>query len=80
MRVSNTVSTSKISTPPSISPEICSLYDSFNLSKEIARNAGFSTSGDIDAVLLVGPIDPATNLGFSLVECLIATFFARSAE
>ena len=46
----------------------------------MARNAGFSTSGDIDAVLLVGPIDPATNLGFSLVECLIATFFARSAE
>ena len=42
----------------------------------IALNPGSLTSGDIDAVLFVGPIDPATNLGFSgfsLVNLLLAS-------
>jgi len=43
-------------------------------------NAGFSTSGEIDAVRFVGPIAPATNLGFSAVEHAIATSFAIFAD
>ena len=43
-------------------------------------NAGFSTSGEIDAVRLVGPIEPATNLGFLSVEQAIATSFAIFAD
>ena len=30
----------------------------------MALNPGSLTSGDMDAVLFVGPIEPATNLGF----------------
>ena len=43
-------------------------------------NAGFSTSGEIDAVRFVGPIAPATNLGFSGVEHAIAASFAIFAD
>ena len=43
-------------------------------------NAGFSTSGEIDVVRLVGPIEPATNLGLSLVEQADATSFAIFAD
>lgn len=32
------------------------------------RKSGFSTDGDIDNVLLVGPIAPATYLGIPVVE------------
>ena len=46
----------------------------------ICLNPGFSTSGDIDAVLLVGPIEPATNLGFSSIEQERATSLAIFAD
>ena len=42
--------------------------------------AGFSTLGEIEAVLFVGPIAPATNLGFSGVENSTATSFAIFAD
>ena len=56
------------------------LIDSFNSSNVIFRNAGFSTSGEIDDVLLVGPIAPATNLGFKFVENSFAASLAILAD
>ena len=38
----------------------------FRSSKFTARNPGSFTSGDIDAVRFVGPMEPATNLGLSV--------------
>ena len=46
----------------------------------MCRNAGFSTSGEMDAVRLVGPMEPATNLGFPEVEQVVATSFAIFAD
>ena len=48
----------------------------------MALKPGLFTSGEIDAVRLVGPIDPATNLGllgsFALISS--ATSFAIFAD
>ncbi len=63
LRVSNTVSSSRMSTPPSSSPLACSPYASRNSSKLMARKPGLLTSGEIDAVRLVGPMAPATKRG-----------------
>ena len=79
-KVSKTVSTNNISTPPSTKPITCSLYAFLSWSNVIPLKAGFSTSGEIDAVLFVGPIDPATNLGFSFDEYFFAAFFAICAD
>ncbi len=62
-RVSKTVSMSSRSTPPSRSATICSPYTSASWSKVTARKPGRSTSGESDAVRLVGPMDPATQRG-----------------
>ena len=76
--VSNTVSTSNKSTPPSTNASICSIYALLRVSKSIARNAGFSTSGDIDKLFAVGPIEPATKRGRSAVIALILSASARA--
>ena len=57
---SNTVSTSSTSTPPSTRPLACSTYASTNWSYVTARKAGSLTSGEMEAVRLVGPSAPAT--------------------
>lgn len=49
---------------PSISAAICYIYVLFNSSKVTLLNEGSSTSGDNDAILLVGSIDPATYFFF----------------
>ena len=59
---SKIVSIKTKSIPPSIKAPICSTYASFNWSKDIFLYPGSSTFGDNDAILLVGPIDPATYL------------------
>ena len=64
------VSIKRRSTPPSIRPYICYLYDCFNSSKSICPNVGN---------LVVGPIEPATNLGLLTDAYLEAAFFAISA-
>ena len=61
------VSINKRSIPPSIRPLICSSYESFSLSKLIWTNVGN---------FVVGPIDPATNLGVLIEEYKFAHFFA----
>ena len=44
------------------------------------RAAGSFTSGEIDAVLGVGPTAPATNLGLSFVENLSTAWRANFAD
>ena len=60
-RTSNAVSTRRMSTPPSRRARACSRNASSSASKSTARKPGSSTLGDMEAVWLVGPIDPATN-------------------
>ena len=79
LSVSMIVSMSSTSTPPSMSPRTCSANASFIWSKVTARNAGSLTSGEIDSVLLVGPIAPATKRGLSGVVHLTAACFASFA-
>ena len=78
--VSKTVSTNKKSTCPSTRAATCSLYAVTSSSNVIALNPGSLTSGDIEAVLVVGPILPATNLGLSLVENFLQAALANLAD
>jgi hypothetical protein len=64
-RVSKMVSMSKRSTPPSTSPRASSPYASLSSSKVTFLKPGLFTSGEREAVLLVGPKAPATNRGLS---------------
>ena len=68
--VSTIVSSRSRSHPPSMRPRACSLYASRSSSNVIARNAGLLTSGEIDRIRLVGPIDPAANRGRSGVRAV----------
>ena len=61
LSVSKTVSMRTRSTPPSRSATTCSVYASASWLKVIARKPGRSTSGESEAVRLVGPTDPATH-------------------
>ena len=65
LSVSICVSTSSRWHPPSINPRAWSLNACFIASNVIARKAGLFTSGEIDRVLVVGPIEPATKRGRS---------------
>jgi len=76
--VSNTVSTSRRSAPPSISPSTASRYASTSASKVMLRAPGSLTSGEIDAVRLVGPSAPATKRGLSGVSAVCASAQARA--
>ncbi len=58
--VSKTVSTRRMSAPPSRSPFTATRYDSTSSRNVTARAAGSETSGLMLAVLDVGPMDPAT--------------------
>ncbi len=77
--VSNTVSISRRSTPPSTRPRICSAYASRTSSKVAERNEGSSTRAEIDSVTFSGPTDPATNRGLSGVETASHAARARRA-
>ena len=72
LSVSNIVSIRRISAPPSINPRACSLYALLTWSKLTALNPGSVTDGEIDKVLLVGPMAPATNL------CIEESFLLNS--
>jgi len=65
LSVSKMVSSSSRSQPPSTSPRTCSSYASRSASNVMVRNAGSFTSGEMDSVRLVGPIEPATRRGRS---------------
>ena len=78
LSVSKTVSTNSRSTPPSIKALVCSEYALTKSLNVTERYPGLFTSGDNEPALLVGPMAPATNLGFSGVKavCSSATFRA----
>ena len=61
--VSKMVSTRNTSTPPSNSARACSRYEATSSSKVTLRAPGSFTSGEIDAVLGVGPKAPAAKRG-----------------
>ena len=63
LSTSKTVSIMSRSAPPRINPRAASAYASASSSKVTDRAAGSATSAEIEAVLLVGPSDPATNRG-----------------
>ena len=63
LSVSKIVSTSSRSAPPSTRPAACSAYAATSSSKLVLRKPGSLTSGEIDAVRLVGPSPPATKRG-----------------
>ena len=46
----------------------------------MARNAGLLTSGEIDSVRLVGPIEPATKRGRSGVFAVHSSAAARASR
>ena len=79
--VSNTVSIKIMSTPPAISARVTSQYAVTSSSKLIFRNPGSFTSGDSDAVRLVGPKAPATKRCTPLAALhSSATLRARRAD
>ena len=63
LSVSMWVSAIRMSTPPSRRAAACSRYEAASSSKVIARAPGSLTSGESDAVLVVGPIEPTTQRG-----------------
>ena len=79
LSVSKIVSTSSRSAPPSTRPDACSVYASTSPSKVMLRNPGSLTSGEIDAVRLVGPSPPATNRGRSGSDSVTASAASRAS-
>ena len=79
LRVSKIVSMRRMSTPPSTRPRASSRYAATRSSKLTLRAPGSLTSGEIDAVLDVGPSEPATNRGRSGVEASSAASRASLA-
>ena len=77
-RVSTIVSKSRRSEPPSMRPRICVLNASRSSSKVMLRNAGLFTSGEMERIRLVGPIDPATNRGRSGVFAVYSSAACRA--
>ena len=63
LRVSKMVSTSRRSAPPSTRPWAPSPYVATSWSNVTFRNPGSFTSGDSEALRLVGPSTPATKRG-----------------
>ena len=72
LRVSKIVSMKSRSEPPSSRPRVDSEYAATSWSKLTLRAAGSLTSGEIDAVRVVGPSAPATYRGRSGVADLVA--------
>ena len=78
--VSNMVSMSRISAPPSTSPFICSVYAISTSSKVTARYPGLFTSGERERVLFSGPMAPATKHGFEgSFSCIHQRHFVHNA-
>jgi len=78
LSVSKMVSTRRMSAPPSINPLAASLYAMRRSSNVTARKPGFETSGEMEAVRLVGPSAPATKRFLpSLFSASIAACTAR---
>ena len=73
LSVSMWVSGNRRSTPPSRRARACCLNAATSSAKLTARKPGSLTSGDSDAVLVVGPIEPATQRTF------LSSCSARSA-
>ena len=78
--VSNTVSIKIMSTPPAISARVTSEYAATSSSKLMLRNPGSLTSGDSDAVRLVGPKAPATKRGDAAGRAHLVRDLAREAR
>ena len=86
--VSRWVSVRIRSTPPSIRARVCSANASTSSRNVTVRAPGSLTSGDSDALLVVGPIEPATNRGLPSsrsawsaarrATCAAATLSART--
>ena len=81
-KVSKIVSIIRRSAPPSNRPRVCSEYAATSWSKFTFRYSGLETSGDSEAVLLVGPMLPQTKRGFPGVSTvtLAAALQAISAD
>ena len=77
---SKTVSTSRMSTPPSRSAPIWCAYASRTSSKVTALYDGSSTRGESDSVTLSGPTAPATNRGRSGVFAVQASAACRASR
>ena len=80
LSVSKIVSTRSRSAPPSTSPAACSAYASTSCSKLVLRKPGSLTSGEIDAVRLVGPMPPATKRGRVGSSCVTASAAWRASR
>src|SRR5438093_202948 len=77
--VSKIVSTRKRSAPPSARLSIASEYEATSSSKRTLRAPGSLTSGEIDAVRLVGPSAPATKRGLAGVRALQESAHSRAS-
>jgi hypothetical protein len=80
LSVSKMVSISSTSEPPSTSPLAWVRYASTSSSNVTLRAPGSLTSGEMDAVLLVGPSAPTTNRGRSGVRAVIASHSCRASR
>ena len=78
--VSKIVSTRKRSAPPSARLSIASEYEATSSSKRTLRAPGSLTSGEIDAVRLVGPSAPATKRGLAGVRAVQASAHSRASR
>ena len=75
------VSSRSRSAPPSIRPRDLLVVGVAQLSRtSCARNAGLLTSGEIDSVRFVGPIEPATKRGLSGVFAVHSSAAARASR
>ncbi len=80
LSVSKIVSIISRSLPPSTSPRAASRYAVASWSNETLRAPGSLTSGEIEAVRVVGPRAPATQRGWSSVATASAASRASRAD
>ena len=80
LRVSKIVSMNTRSAPPSISPSVASVYAATSWSKDTLRAPGSLTSGEMEAVRVVGPSAPATYRFFSGVVAVISSATRRASR
>ncbi len=80
LRVSKIVSMKSRSAPPSSSPLVASVYAATSWSKLTLRAPGSLTSGEMDAVRVVGPSAPATYLFLSGVRAVASSATRRASR
>jgi hypothetical protein len=78
LSVSKIVSSSSRSAPPSIRPRTWSSYAARVWSKVMLRKAGLLTSGEIERVRFIGPMEPPTNRGLSGVLAVHSSTASRA--